>query len=69
MSKLKAFFADHKISTHAVAVIFAAAFTAYKEVPEFHALVLAGYNHLPSAVQSAATAALALYAWYRNGQK
>jgi hypothetical protein len=69
LDKLKQFYATHKVSTHTIAVLFLAATAAYKEVPAFHDAVTAVYLHLPSKVQTVITTGLALYAWYRNGQK
>lgn len=69
MNTLKYFLNKHKISTHTVAAVFLGLLTAYKEVPAFHDYALSLYAHLPHVAQNSVTVILALYAWYRNGQK
>jgi hypothetical protein len=69
MPKLSEFLIKYSITTHSVAAVFATTLLAYKAVPQFHDLVLAGYNAVPGKLQTVLTAALALYTWYRNGEK
>lgn len=65
--RIKKWLADHSITTHSVAVVFALATTAYFEVPQFHDLVFGAYGHLPQSLKAAVTAGIALYGWYRRG--
>ncbi len=69
MNAIKAFFANHKISTHSIAVVFMFLIGAYEKYPPFHDYVLSLYARIPSKEQALVTMLVGLYAWYRNGQK
>lgn len=67
MEKVKAWLAAHSVTTHSIAVVFAALTTAYYEVPQFHDFVFSLYGHLPQGGKSLITVGIALYGWYRRG--
>lgn len=69
MNTIKAWFNKYKISTHSVVVAVGVLVGAYAEVPVFHQLVLSVYGALPKWAEELAAAAIAVYTWYRNGQK
>jgi len=65
-SKFQAWLASKGGAAHVVAGLFLVAVGAYKGVPQFHALVLAGYQAVPSWGQTLIVTAAALYTWYKN---
>jgi hypothetical protein len=65
----KAWLAKYKISTHTVAAIFLFLSTAYFQVPAFHDFVTGVYGHFPQWVKELTATGLALYGFYRSGQK
>jgi len=69
LTKVQAFLAKYSISTHSIAMFLAAVAAAYYEVPEFHNAVYGLYGHFPQWAKTVVTVSLALYMWYRNGQK
>jgi len=69
MGKLKSWFDSNTSLTHYVAVAIVFLIGAYYNVPAFHQLVVDIYANLPGWGKELATAIVALYLWYRNGQK
>ena len=63
---IKKFLADHSITTHSLAVVFAFLFAAYFQVPAFHDYLFHIYGLLPQFGKETIATALALYAWYRK---
>jgi hypothetical protein len=55
--------------THVMGAVFTSLMMAYVAVPSFHQYVLYLHSRIPGSVQDGLTAALGLYAWYRNSQK
>jgi hypothetical protein len=66
---LEQFYQKYSGFTHSIAAVFASLIVAYNAVPEFHQFVQNVYNTLSKPDQAVITTAIALYIWYRNGQK
>ena len=65
---IKKFLADHSITTHSLAVVFAFLFAAYFQVPAFHDLLFRWYGLLPQGGKELVSTGIALWMWYRNSQ-
>lgn len=59
----------HTQVTHAVAAVITVLVGAYFQVPAFHDLVTHYYGLLPQTVKEFVATGIAVYTWYRNGQK
>lgn len=69
MNKITAWIQKYKISTHSVVVVVGALILAYSQVPQFSSFVNGIYAHFPAWAKGLVAALLALYMWYRNGEK
>lgn len=69
MNTIKAWIQKYKISTHSVVVAAGVLTLAYSQVPQFHSLVSQVYGYFPGWAKDLTATAIALYMWYRNGQK
>lgn len=67
MNAISSWFAKYSVWTHVVAA-FVFLVGAFNYVPQFHAVVLQIYGLIPAWAQTVVLTAIALYAWYRNGE-
>lgn len=67
MNSIVKWLADHKISTHTLAVLGAGLILYYRINPDFNALVTQVQSHIPKWVITLGIAGAWLYSWYRNG--
>lgn len=69
MDKLKQWYQSHTQLTHYLAAAFTFLIAAFYQVPQFHDLVIQVYGHFPVWGKQLVVTAIALYGFYRNGQK
>jgi hypothetical protein len=66
---IKNFLSKYTTTTHSIATAVAFLFAAYYAVPAFHDAVWLTYDHIPNWGKTIVTVGLALYSFYRNGEK
>lgn len=66
---LEQFYQKYSGITHGIAAVIASLIVAYNAVPQFHQFIQNVYNTLSKPDQAVITTAIALYIWYRNGEK
>lgn len=69
MNWLKQFADKYSISAHTLAVLMSIAVAAYNEVPQFHALVLQLWAHVPAHVQTTLVSLAVTALWYKQNRK
>lgn len=69
MDKIKKFLASYNITTHSIVAFCGVMVLAFHNVPQFHDLVLAVWQHVPKGAKEAGEAIVAVVAWYWKGRK
>lgn len=69
MDQVKSWYQSHTQLTHYAAVIITFLITAFYQVPQFHDLVMQTYGACPHWTKQLVVTGVALYGFYRNGQK
>ena len=69
MDKIKSWYQSHTQLTHYAAAVITFLIAAFYQVPQFHDLVMQAYGVFPHWAKQLVVTAIALYGFYRNGQK
>ncbi len=69
MNTITAWYSKNTGWTHTIAAVGTFLMLAYFNVPEFKAAVLQLYNAAPHWVEQVIVVGIALYGFYRNGEK